>query len=141
MIILLDLNFTLVGNSRAITARTTAERIEQEEYRPWLVELVREHYTVLITARPVKHRQRTLEALLRATGWQPQEAIFNPYRLRPHNAKHRLLVEQVLPRHGTDGAAYLAIESNPRTRAVYERYGIRSCFITEGEKPWKKLSV
>jgi hypothetical protein len=47
-----------------------------------------------------------------------------------------MLAEHVLPKHG--GATFLAIESNPRTHAMYARYGIRSVKIEPGER-WDAL--
>jgi hypothetical protein len=54
MIILLDLNYTLVSNNpaRGTTPERMEKRLANEQYRQWLVELVRPHTVVLITARP-----------------------------------------------------------------------------------------
>ena len=53
MIILLDLNYTLVSNNpaRGTTPERMEKRLANEQYRQWLVELVRPHTVVLITAR------------------------------------------------------------------------------------------
>ena len=134
MIILLDLNYTLVANSPA--RGTTPERMEKrlagEKYRQWLVELVRPHIVVLITARPITWLGMTLNRIEAETGWRPQEACFAPKGAgRPPEAKEKMLKRHVFPYHGQD-AHYVAIESNPRTREMYARYGI-PCFWVTGE--------
>lgn len=135
MIILLDLNFTLVENSDQ-KLRPFQKQIEAERYRGWLVELVKPHHVILMTARPALHASATLASIKAKTGWQPQEAHFNRYGLAPAQAKERMLLEHVLPKHGK--ASYLAIESNPRTHSMYDRYSIRSVKVEPGDM-WHKL--
>lgn len=135
MIILLDLNYTLVENSED-KYRPFTKQIEAEQYRGWLVELIRPHHVILMTARPAMHKQITLANIRAKTAWLPQEAHFNDYGLAPPLAKERMLTEHVLPKHGA--AAFLAIESNPKTHAMYARYGIRSVKIGPGER-WDAL--
>ncbi len=135
MIILLDLNYTLVENSD-VKLRPFAKQIEAEQYRHWLVELLRDHHVILMTARPAMHRTATLESIRAKTAWLPQEAYFNSFGLAPPLAKDRMLKEHVLPKHGA--ATYLAIESNPQTHAMYARHGIRSVKIAPGER-WDAL--
>ena len=140
MIILLDLNFTLVENSDQ-KLRPFQKQIEAERYRGWLVELVKPHHVILMTARPALHASATLASIKAKTGWQPQESYFNRYGLAPAQAKERMLLEHVLPRHGNNGhgkASYLAIESNPRTHSMYDRYSIRSVKVEPGDM-WHKL--
>ena len=131
MIILLDLNYTLVENSDD-KRRPFSKQIEAEQYRRWLVELIKPHHVIMMTARPAMHQRITLASIKAKTGWMPQEAYFNVYGLAPPLAKERMLAEHVLPKHG--GATFLAIESNPRTQAMYARYGIRSVKIEPGER-------
>ena len=42
----------------------------------------------------------------------------------------------IFPKHGEDGGLYYAVESNPRTRAMYAKFGIVALpyevFIQEG---------
>lgn len=135
MIILLDLNYTLVENSED-KYRPFSKQIEAEHYRGWLVELIRPHHVILMTARPAMHKQITLASIGAKTAWLPQEAYFNVFGLTPPIAKERMLAEHVLPKHG--GATFLAIESNPKTHAMYARYGIRSVKIGPGER-WDAL--
>jgi hypothetical protein len=134
MNILLDLNYTLVANSPR--HGTTPERMEKrltcEQYRQWLVELVRPHTVVLITARPEAWQLRTLDRIEEQTGWRPQDACFAPRGwFNPPAIKEHLLEKAVFPIHGRD-AKYLAIESNPRTREMYAKFNI-PCFWVTGE--------
>jgi len=125
MIILLDLNYTLVANSEKKASPFTRQ-IEGEEYRQDLVELIKPAYVILMTARPEKHREATLKSIKAKTGWLPQEAFFNIRNLRPPEAKERMLLDLVFPSHGEDPDQYYAIESNPATRGMYKRYGIKA---------------
>lgn len=148
MIILLDLNHTLVANNppRGATPPRMEQRIPDEQYRQWLVELVRPHTVVLITARPVAWMMMTLDRIEEQTGWRPQDACFAPRGWwNPPTIKEHLLGRHVFPVHGRD-ARYLAIESNPRTREMYARFSI-PCFwvtrdgtcLTEGTRIVKRL--
>jgi len=137
MIILLDLNYTLVENSEEKLTPFTRQ-IQAERYRQWLVELIKPHHVIMLTARPAIHQKATLESIEQKTGWLPQESYFNVYRLAPPVAKEVMLKKYVIPKHGkTD---YLAIESNPRTRAMYERHQIRSIQIEAGNE-WQTLPI
>lgn len=139
MIILLDLNYTLVANSpkRGTTPPPMAVRLRAERYRQWLVELVRPHHVILITARPDRWQQVTLERIHEMTGWLPQEAFFAERGPGgPPGIKQRILMVQVFPRHGRH-ADYLAIESNPRTRAMYARHGILA--VPVERRPWTTI--
>jgi hypothetical protein len=127
-IVLLDLNYTFVEN-QAETARLGGEdfarRIEFERYRRWLLDLVRERYVILITARPERHREATLANLRELLHWWPPEAWFNEQDLSPPVCKRDILERHIFPRHGRPGkTAYIAIESNPRTAVMYASYGI-----------------
>jgi hypothetical protein len=135
MIILLDLNYTLVENSEE-KQRPFIKQIAAEKYRQWLVELVKQHHVILMTARPAMHKQATIASIEEKTGWLPQEAHFNSFGLAPPLAKERMLQAYVLPKHG--GENFLAIESNPRTHSMYAKYGIRSVKIDLGEE-WHSL--
>ena len=135
MIILLDLNYTLVANSHE-KRKPFALQIQHETYRNWLVSLVAPYHTILMTARPEKHKQPTLDSLYFKAGWVPQEAHFNRYYKPPHIAKRIMLEELVFPKHGH--AQYLAIESNPRTQVMYAEFGIPSIKVYENET-WTEL--
>ena len=124
---LLDLNQTLVDRDREKDApriRPFELQIEREAYRQWLVEILLNSYVILITARPVKYKQMTLERILALTNWQPREAYFAGIKTLPHLKKEHLLRKYILPRFKTD--ELFGIESNPKTRAIYSNYGIAS---------------
>ena len=122
---LLDLNQTLVDREKdAPRIRPFELQIECETYRQWLVELLRNEYVILMTARPHKYKWATLERIEALTNWQPQEAYFGEIRSYPHVKKEQLLRRYVLPKYSP--SELFGIESNPKTRAVYERYGIVS---------------
>lgn len=76
---LVDLNYTLVGNSpKWGDPRITpfSRQIEREIYRQWLVDFLRDKYAILITARPIRYKEQTLARIFSQTNWQPQEAYF-----------------------------------------------------------------
>ncbi|MDP0498694.1 MAG: hypothetical protein Q7P63_01220 [Verrucomicrobiota bacterium JB022] len=135
MIYLLDLNYTLVGNSPergSAPIRPFIRQIEQEEYRQWLVELLRPHQVILITARPDSYREPTLTRIQEQTGWQPEAAFFAEIRNRPPQIKQHLLETHIFPRYGRTG--FYGLESNPRTRSMYEKFGIASEPVTDPER-------
>lgn len=124
-IILLDLNYTLVSNQmQTRMIRPFASRLRAEEYRKDLVKAIKENQVIIITARPSFQGKQSLENIKAKTGWQPMEAYFNDLQLDPPSIKESILQRFVFPKHGTDGKQYFAVESNPRTRAMYYRYGI-----------------
>ena len=122
---LLDLNQTLVDRGKdAPRIRPFELQIECETYRQWLVELLRNEYVILMTARPHKYKWATLERIEVLTNWQPQEAYFGEIRSYPHVKKEQLLRRYVLPKYSP--SELFGIESNPKTRAMYSNYGIAS---------------
>lgn len=128
-IALVDLNYTLVENSPKWGAPKIypfIRQIEQETYRQWLVDFLRDKYAVLITARPQKYREATLERIKLLTGWQPQEVYFAEISATPPEIKEDLLLRYIFPKHGRNGEDYFGIESNPKTRAMYLCYNIES---------------
>ena len=128
MIVLLDLNCTFAENSAVVRAKTGesfAACIAKETYRAWLLDLIRPHVVVLMTARPEKHRAATLANIAAKTGgWQPADAYFNYSNLPPASAKFAYLTQYVFPKYGDARTDYLALESNPKTRAMYARQDI-----------------
>lgn len=128
-IALVDLNYTLVENSPKWGAPKIypfIRQIEQETYRQWLVDFLRDKYAILITARPQKYREATLERIKLLTGWQPQEAYFAEISATPPEIKEDLLLRYIFPKHGRNGKDYFGIESNPKIRAMYLCYNIES---------------
>ena len=128
-IALVDLNYTLVENSPKWGAPKIypfIRQIEEERYRQWLVDFLRDKYAILITARPQKYREATLERIKLLTDWQPQEVYFAEISATPPEIKEDLLLRYIFPKHGRNGEDYFGIESNPKTRAMYLRYSIES---------------
>lgn len=126
---LVDLNYTLVGNSpKWGEPRITpfSRQIELETYRQWLVDFLRDKYAILITARPIRYKEQTLARIFSQTNWQPQEAYFAEISATPPEIKEDLLLRYIFPKHGKNGTDFFGIESNPKTRTMYERYGIKS---------------
>ena len=132
MIILLDLNYTLVANNpaRGTTPVRMDKRLANEQYRQWQFELVRPDTVVLSTARPETWTTKTLDRIEEQTGWRPQDACFAPKGWwNPPAIKEHLLKKEVFPTHGDD-ARYFAIESNPRTREMYAKFSIPCIWVT-----------
>lgn len=128
-IALVDLNYTLVGNSpKWGEPRITpfSRQIEQETYRQWVVDFLRDKYAILITARPIRYKEQTLARIFSQTNWQPQEAYFAEISATPPEIKEDLLLRYIFPKHGRNGEDYFGIESNPKTRAMYLCYNIES---------------
>lgn len=126
-ICLLDLNYTLVGNQATTRLlRPFSRRMDAEEYRADLIDAIRDDYVIIITARPAYQMRQTIENIKRKTGWQPAEWYFNDIDADPPTFKESALRRFVFPKHGQDGAIYYAVESNPKTRAMYGRYGIQA---------------
>lgn len=131
-IILLDLNYTLVANSpkHGTTPVRMEKRLAGEQYRQWLVALVRPYTVILMTARPETWMMRTLDRIEEQTGWRPQDACFAPVGWwNPPAIKQHFLQTRVFPIHG-EHARYIAIESNPRTREMYARFSIPCFWVT-----------
>jgi len=124
-ICLLDLNYTLVGNQQeTMNLRPFSRRVQAETYRSDLIEAVRADHVVIITARPVSHQIATLQSIFQKTGWEPEDAYFNDMNAYPSVFKESALKRFIFPKYGTEAGLYYAVESNPRTRAMYARYGI-----------------
>ena len=104
--------------------RPFSRGLAAEEYRTDLIEAVRGDHVILITARPERQWEETLTNILRKTGWQPQEWYFNDIDAWPPVFKKSALQRFIFPRYGEDGSLYYAVESNPRTRAMYAKFGI-----------------
>lgn len=126
---LVDLNYTLVGNSpKWGEPRITPflRQIEQETYRQWVVDFLRDKYAILITARPIRYKEQTLARIFSQTNWQPQEAYFAEISATPPEIKEDLLLRYIFPKHGRNGEDYFGIESNPKTRGMYLCYNVES---------------
>lgn len=128
-IILMDLNVALSENFSEMKHHSFINFITSEEkYRLWLIDLLREEYVIVITARDIKWKEQTLKRIFEESGWNPQEALFNDTGISGQKApeiKKAAMEKYVLPVHGED-ANYLAIESNASTRSMYKKLGIKA---------------
>ncbi|MEX2138599.1 MAG: hypothetical protein WD894_05020 [Pirellulales bacterium] len=122
MIILLDLNYTLVGNSRETFIGFQPD-IEREQYRLPLIGLLQQHHVALVTHRGKEHEAATLQGLRDKAHWCPAEWHFNDRGWTAPRWKEFVLVERIWKVHG-QVAQILAIESNLKTAEMYERHGL-----------------
>lgn len=140
-IILLDYQCTLCLNGTGRQAwlrnpdnrnRNYADWIRQETMREWLIPLIGGRHVILITARRSSWETVTLRRIREVLNWQPDEWYFNPDGdyLPPQQHKERVIHSAVFPRFGTsEQTAYLALESNRLTRAMYQRNGVTAIRI------------
>ncbi len=123
-IILLDLNYTLISNSKTSGGRYPG-RIFNQRYEKELIELIKDNYVILITARPYRYSHVTLRHIRELTDFVPNEHYWN-FGLQPPQLKEYWMKNEVLKKHGENPDKYLAIESNPATRAMYRKLGIEA---------------
>jgi hypothetical protein len=124
-IILLDLNYTLIADQQVSRyIRPIERRVELEQYRMDLVDALAGYRVFILTARPERQKAATLDAISRRI---PQliveRAYFNTHDEQPPDAKRRMLTRFILP-EGIETASCFAIESNPKTRAMYRGLGV-----------------
>ena len=124
-LVLLDLNYTLIGNQEATRRLRFPKRASAEQYRMDLVEALEGYDVVLITARPERHKADTMAVLVTRVVLNLVGAYFNTQDQSPPDCKKRIMHEHVFPAGHTPEACF-AIESNPRTRAMYARLGVES---------------
>ena len=133
-VILLDLNYTLVGNSAEIRyLRPYQKKIKNEEYREWLVNLIKDYYVIIITARPDYQKIATIKSIKeKLNGWMPDEMYLQEVNDSRPVAKEILLKKYIFPNHGIK-RSYLAIGSNPKTKIMYKSYNISSVSVYDNE--------
>ena len=124
-IILLDLNYTLISNSKEIKFEKYPNKIYLREYEHGLISLIKDNYVILITASPYKTSYESLKHIEEHTDLKIQESYWN-FGKRPPALKKYWLENAVLKEHGNDHEKYLAIESNPKTREMYAEFGIEA---------------
>jgi hypothetical protein len=134
LVVLLDLNYTLVQNSTENRyTRPYKNKIRHEIYREWLIRLIEDYYVILITARPDYQKKETISSMKeKLEGWMPTEMYFQEENDIPPVAKEKLLLKYIFPKHGRQNN-YLAIESNPKTKEMYKKYGIKSVSVYDEE--------
>jgi hypothetical protein len=133
-IILLDLNYTFVENTREAHQLPALYNVQRETYRQWMLPFLLLHEVVLITVRPVRYKVETLSRIAsKCGGWQPKMHCFNEWGVAAPVSKERSLVRDVFPTYGLPEAGrYVALESNVKTRLMYAGYGIPA-------KTWAEL--
>ena len=129
MYFLLDLNFTLVGNSPSINTPNRMARIRAERYRIWLIDMLQAcqpEGILLVTIRPEREREATLRHIaILCDGWQPDDCFFSTLNVAPAVWKEYACKKLIFPKYGSDPKGYIAAESNPSTQAMYARLGIK----------------
>ena len=124
-IILLDLNYTLISNSWQIRNDRLPQKIYNIKYEHELVNLIKDNYVILITASPYYTSFDSLKHIKENTSLKINESYWN-FGKRPPEVKRYWLEKAVIPTHGDDSKKYRAIESNPKTRKMYEEFGIEA---------------
>ena len=124
-IILLDLNYTLIANSKEIKTMPLDKKIKSQKYETDLINLIKDNYVILITASPYRRSYKILRDIKDKTGFEPDESFWN-FGRQPPALKKYWMENEVIPQHGDDGDKYLAIESNPATRRMYKKLGIEA---------------
>ena len=124
-IILLDLNYTLIANSKEIRTMPLDKKIKSQNYETDLINLIKDNYVILITASPYRRSYKILRDIKEKTGFEPDESFWN-FGRQPPALKKYWMENEVIPQHGDDGDKYLPIESNPATRRMYKKLGIEA---------------
>ncbi|MDL2271380.1 hypothetical protein LJC03_06210, partial [Methanobrevibacter sp. OttesenSCG-928-I08] len=124
-IILLDLNYTLVSNSKTCGGRYPG-RIYNQTYEEELIDLIKDNFVILITARPEKFKTETLDHIKEETGFVPDDSYWNR-GMTPPEIKQYWLTNAVFPKYGDNPDKYFALESNPATRRMYGKNQIKAC--------------
>lgn len=144
LIILLDLNYTLVGNSweKRGAPGDYAAKIRAEKYRKWLCDLVKGHTVLLCTVRHQRYEELTLKCIQAQLDWQPDGTYFNP---DPDEHRGFIVKKAYLPHIFTtygkpDERRYFAVESAVATRAMYAAAGIDAAPVPKGGI-WTKLPL
>lgn len=124
-IILLDLNYTLISNSKEIRTMPLDKKIKSQKYETDLINLIKDNYVILITASPYRRSYKILRDIKEKTGFEPNESFWN-FGHQPPALKKYWMENEVIPQHGDGEDKYLAIESNPATRRMYKKLGIEA---------------
>ena len=124
-IILLDLNYTLIANSKEIWNYPLDKKIASQKYEMKLIDLIKDNYVILITASPYKRSYKILRDIKEKTGFVPDESFWN-FGKEPPVLKKYWMEKEIIPQHGDDMEKYLAIESNPNTRRMYKKLGVEA---------------
>ena len=121
-IILLDLNYTLIANSKEIWNYPLEKKIKSQKYELDLIELIKDNYVILITASPYKRSHKILRDIKEKTGFEPDESYWN-FGGQPPQVKKYWMENEVIPQHGDDVDKYLAIEDKKVWFLMLNKHG------------------
>lgn len=107
-IILLDLNYTLISNSKEIRTMPLDKKIKSQKYETDLINLIKDNYVILITASPYRRYYKILRDIKEKTGFEPNESFWN-FGRQPPALKKYWMENEVIPQHGDGEDKYLAI--------------------------------
>lgn len=128
-IILLDLNYTLISNSDKCFG-AYPRRIYKQKYEKELIDVIKNNYVILITARPITYKEETLRHLKKLTNFEPDDSYWNFEKnkgdMQPHKLKEYWLEKEIFKKYGDNPNLYFAIESNKLTRKMYHKKGINA---------------
>ena len=143
LVILLDLNYTLVSNSylKKQQRMSYAAKITHEKYRQWLLDLVKGHTVLLCTVRHQRYQVQTLQNIKEETGWLPAASYFNPDPdTWDGGIVKGLYMEHIFSIYGTpQQRPYFAIESANSTKAMYRKHKI--CAASVRNQVWDRLPL
>ncbi|MCR9292055.1 MAG: hypothetical protein NXI32_05000 [bacterium] len=126
---LTDVNYTMVSNSRALRGKGKFYRYQNEQYRLWMLDILRRcepEGIFLVTVRPDTERELTLARIAQLTGgWQPDDCFFSTMNVEPPVWKKHACEKLIFPKYGSDPSQYIAVESNLDTWKMYAKLGIR----------------
>lgn len=136
MIALLDLEHTLVANHRELRGLDAAGREAQEQYRAWLLAMVRGccERVFIVTARKAKDYDWTLRSIKAKLGWLPERAYFYDGRLgevEPWEWHHRVVTKTLRGEFGSVATPqFLAFSSDISTiERAYLAHGIEAVHV------------
>lgn len=130
--ILLDLNYTLVRDSREKFRMGNVpyrDKILRENYSLDLIRLIKGHTVLLVTVRKARYRDITLRTIARKCGgWTPDEHFFNPTDSHCGGiVKEEYLLNRIFPKYGKPPETrYFGLESLEAARRMYRKYDIPS---------------
>ena len=143
--VLLDYMQTLVENGKDPECRKLIQQgryrdwIQMERLRAWLIELLEDRKVILMTARHQRYRNLTM-SIIGESDLNPIECHFNEFSLSPPDCKQRVLIDFIYPKYGhPDPGRYLALESNPKTRAMYAANGIEAIPVPYKPPFWSEI--
>ena len=135
---LLSLNKTLVCNWRVGNlhmSRVENWIQEQEEYNSWLISWLRkvDSKVYLFTVRDEKYQEETLDAIAKATSWEPDGAYFKDthYPGSEGGKVKSILLDRLMCETGLKTSELYAFESNQSALSMWKRRSVPYRKVTE----------